>query len=68
VQGYGNVGYNAASIMHNMGCKNIAVSDSSGGIHCPDGMNPSDAYAHKKKTGSVINYKNCTNITNEELL
>jgi glutamate dehydrogenase (NAD(P)+) len=68
VQGYGNVGYNAASIMHNMGCKIIAVSDSSGGIHCPDGMNPSDVYAHKKKTGSVINYKNCTNITNEELL
>jgi glutamate dehydrogenase/leucine dehydrogenase len=68
VQDYGNVGYNAASIMHNMGCKNIAVSDSSGGIHCPDGMNPSDVYAHKKKTASVINYKNCTNITNEELL
>jgi glutamate dehydrogenase (NAD(P)+) len=68
VQGYGNVGYNAASIMHNMGCKIIAVSDSSGGIHCPDGMNPSDVYAHKKKTGSVINCKNCTNITNEELL
>jgi glutamate dehydrogenase/leucine dehydrogenase len=68
VQGYGNVGYNAASIMHDMGCKIIAVSDSSGGIHCPDGMNLSDVYAHKKKTGSVINYKNCTNITNEELL
>jgi glutamate dehydrogenase (NAD(P)+) len=25
-------------------------------------------HAHKKKTGSVINYKNCTNITNKELL
>jgi len=68
VQGYGNVGYNAASIMHKMGCKIVAVSDSSGGIYCPDGMNPSDVYAHKKKTGSVINYKNCANITNEELL
>jgi glutamate dehydrogenase (NAD(P)+) len=68
VQGYGNVGYNAASIMHKMGCKIIAVSDSSGGIHCPDGITPSEVYAHKKKTGSVINYKNCTTITNEELL
>jgi glutamate dehydrogenase/leucine dehydrogenase len=68
VQGYGNVGYNAASIMHNMGCKVVAVSDSSGGIYCPDGLNPSAVYAHKEKTGSVINYKNCTNITNEELL
>ena len=68
VQGYGNVGYNAASIMHSIGCKIVAVSDSSGGIYCPDGINPSAVSAHKKKTGSVINYKNCTNITNEELL
>lgn len=68
VQGYGNVGYNAASIMHSLGCKIIAVSDSSGGIYCPDGIIPSEVYAHKKKTGSVVNYKNCINITNEELL
>jgi glutamate dehydrogenase/leucine dehydrogenase len=68
VQGYGNVGYNAASIMHNMGCKIVAVSDSSGGIYCPDGINPKEVHAHKSKTGSVINYKNCTNLTNEELL
>ena len=68
VQGYGNVGYNAASIMHSLGCKIVAVSDSSGGIYCQDGITPSAVSAYKKKTGSVINYKNCTNITNEELL
>jgi glutamate dehydrogenase (NAD(P)+) len=68
VQGYGNVGYNAASVMHSLGCKVVAVSDSSGGIYCPEGIIPSAVYAHKKKTGSVINFKNCTNITNEELL
>jgi glutamate dehydrogenase/leucine dehydrogenase len=68
VQGYGNVGYNAASVMHSLGCKVVAVSDSSGGIYCPDGLIPSAVSAHKKKTGSVINYKNCTNITNGELL
>jgi glutamate dehydrogenase/leucine dehydrogenase len=68
VQGYGNVGYNAASIMHDMGCKIVAVSDSSGGIYCADGITPYEARAHKSKTGSVINFKNCSNITNEELL
>jgi glutamate dehydrogenase/leucine dehydrogenase len=68
VQGYGHVGYNAASIMHNLGCKVVAVSDSSGGIYCPDGLNPPAVSAHKEKTGSVRNYKDCTNITNEELL
>jgi glutamate dehydrogenase (NAD(P)+) len=68
VQGYGSVGYNAASIMHSLGCKVVAVSDSSGGIYCPDGIIPSAVSAHKKKTGSVVNFKNCSNITNEELL
>jgi glutamate dehydrogenase (NAD(P)+) len=68
VQGYGNVGYNAASIMHSLGCTVVAVSDSTGGIYCPDGIMPSAVYAHKKKTGSVMNYKNCDNKTNEELL
>jgi glutamate dehydrogenase (NAD(P)+) len=39
-----------------------------GGIYYPDGINPDEVRAHKSKTGSVINYKNCTNITNAELL
>jgi glutamate dehydrogenase/leucine dehydrogenase len=68
VQGYGNVGWNAAKIAYDMGCKVLAVSDSVGGIYCPKGLNPYDVYEHKSKTGSVINYKGCTNITNEELL
>ena len=68
VQGYGHVGYNAANIMQSLGCKVVAVSDSSGGIYCPEGIIPSEVYAQKKKTGSVVNYKNCTKITNEELL
>jgi glutamate dehydrogenase/leucine dehydrogenase len=68
VQGYGNVGFNAASVMHSMGCKIVAVSDSSGGIYCPDGLNPYKVRAHKTKTGSVVNYQDCSNITNEELL
>jgi glutamate dehydrogenase/leucine dehydrogenase len=68
VQGYGNVGYNAAQIMREMGCKIIAVSDSSGGIYCQDGINPYRVRVHKSKTGSVVNYKDCTDITNAELL
>ena len=38
VQGYGNVGSNAARILHDMGCKIVAVSDVSGGIYCPHGL------------------------------
>jgi glutamate dehydrogenase/leucine dehydrogenase len=68
VQGYGTVGWNAAKIAHDMGCKIVAVSDSVGGIYCSEGLNPRYIYEHKSKTGSVINCKGCKNITNEELL
>ena len=68
VQGYGNVGWNAAKIVYGMGCKIVAVSDSKGGIYCPEGLDPYEVYEHKSKTGSVINYKGYEDITNEELL
>jgi glutamate dehydrogenase/leucine dehydrogenase len=68
VQGYGNVGWNAAKISYDMGCKIVAVSDSAGGIYNPKGLDPYKVYEHKSKTGSVVNYKGCENLTNEELL
>ena len=68
VQGYGNVGYHAARLLHEIGCKIIAVSDSKGGICNPEGIDPIKVNEHKTKTGSVIGYKGCRNITNEDLL
>jgi len=68
IQGFGNVGYNAATVMHDSGCKIVSISDSSGGIFCPNGINPEKLRLHKLQTGSVLNFENCTNITNEELL
>jgi len=68
IQGFGNVGYHAAVAAQEVGCKITAVSDSTGGIYCADGLNPPDVLVHKEKTRSVQNYKDCKNITNEELL
>jgi glutamate dehydrogenase/leucine dehydrogenase len=68
VQGYGNVGWNAAKIMHDWGAKIVAVSDSLGGIFSKEGLNPYKVYEHKQKTGSVVNFKGADNITNEEVL
>jgi glutamate dehydrogenase (NAD(P)+) len=68
VQGFGNVGYHAAQAAYNEGSNVIALSDSTGGIFCPSGLNPIEVLRHKEETGSVQNYKNCINITNEELL
>jgi len=68
IQGYGNVGYNAARILHDWGAKIVAVSDSKGGILCRDGLIPEKVMEHKKKTRSVVNFQGAENISNEELL
>jgi len=69
VQGYGNVGWNAAKIAHDWGAKIIAVSDSKGGIYNPQGLNPYKIFEHKEKTGSVLGFQKAKKqITNAELL
>ena len=68
VQGYGNVGMNAAKLLHQEGCKIVGVSDSKGGIYKADGLNPLKALEYKEKTGSVTGLEGCKDITNEELL
>jgi glutamate dehydrogenase/leucine dehydrogenase len=68
VQGFGNVGWNAAKIAHDMGCKIVALSDSAGGVHSSNGLDPYDVRKHKSKTGSVVSYKDSKNVTNEEVL
>jgi len=68
IQGFGNVGENAARILHDRGYKVIAVSDSRGGIINREGLDIRAVMEHKEKTGSVIDFDGSTNITNEELL
>ncbi|MBN1431425.1 MAG: Glu/Leu/Phe/Val dehydrogenase [Methanomicrobiaceae archaeon] len=69
IQGFGNVGYNAALIGKEIsGCRIIAVSDSRGGILSEEGLDILAVIKHKKKTGSVQNFPETENITNSQLL
>jgi glutamate dehydrogenase/leucine dehydrogenase len=68
VQGFGNVGYHAARLLHELGCKIVAISDSKGGIYSSDGLDPIKVLEYKNEKGSVIGYGNCKRLTNEELL
>jgi len=69
VQGFGNVGSNAARLLRDeLGMKVIAVSDSTGGIYDPSGLDIKKVSEHKEATGSVRDLPSATNITNEELL
>ena len=68
VQGYGNAGAFAATLLKGAGAKIIAVSDSKGGIVSERGFDPHAALSHKEKTGSVIGLHETEKITNEDLL
>jgi glutamate dehydrogenase (NAD(P)+) len=68
VQGYGNAGSVAAALLDDLGASVVAVSDSSGGIHDPDGLDPREVKAHKAETGSVTGYADADALTNDELL
>jgi glutamate dehydrogenase len=68
VQGFGNVGFHAARLLYELGCKIIAVSDSRGGIYDPKGLDPEKVQEHKLGTGSVTGYRNSKPVSNGELL
>jgi glutamate dehydrogenase (NAD(P)+) len=68
VQGFGNVGSNAAEIFIEHGHKVIAMSDSKGGVYNPDGLDLKKLTEHKKTTGTLVRFAGAKDITNEELL
>ncbi len=77
VQGFGNVGYHTARILHENGFKIIGLSDSKGAILVPDGVDPRHVMEHKKASGklagvyckgSVCEEINYQKLSNEELL
>ncbi len=69
VQGFGNVGSTTALILHEeCGAKVVAVSDSTGGIYNPGGLDPRKVLGHKKRTGTVTGFTDSEDISNQELL
>jgi len=69
IQGFGNVGSNAALIgSEQFGCRIVAVSDSTGGVMNPAGLDVRALLAHKQKTGSVREFPGSGPISNRDLL
>ena len=68
VQGTGNVGGNAATLLHQMGYRIVALSDSRSAIHNPKGIDPNKALTYKAEKGSFKGYPDAEQTTNEELL
>jgi len=69
VQGFGNVGSVAAKLAEEMGATVVGISDARGAIHNPNGLPIADLYRrYSGRDGGICEYKDCDQITNEELL
>ena len=68
IQGFGNVGSFAARILHDMGAKIVAVSDVSGGIINPSGIDIAALQVHMAQSGKLAEFPGTRKISNEELL
>ena len=68
IQGFGNVGSHLANLLHAEGATVIALSDSTSGVHNPDGLDVPLAIAHKQEHGSLAGLANAEVVTNEELV
>lgn len=68
IQGFGNVGATSAKLLARAGGKVIAVSDSTGGIYSPRGLDVDAVARNKTATGTVVGFKDADVISNAELL
>jgi glutamate dehydrogenase (NAD(P)+) len=68
VQGFGNVGAGVARFAAELGATVVAISDSSGGILNPRGVDVAAAIAHKRAGRPLVEWEGGDRITNEELV
>src|SRR3954468_11003235 len=68
IQGFGNAGSSAARLMAQEGVRVVAVSDSTGGIHNPDGLDIDRVIAWKQEHGSVRRFPGSSEVSNRDLL
>jgi glutamate dehydrogenase (NAD(P)+) len=68
VQGFGNAGSIAAQLMVAEGSTVVAVSDSTGGIHNPNGLDVARVIAWKKEHGTVQGFPGAGDVTNAQVL
>lgn len=69
VQGFGNAGQHFAKLAAGVGHKIVAVTDSKGGVHNEEGLDPTKLAAFKEeRKGSVKDFGAGKSISNDEIL
>jgi glutamate dehydrogenase (NAD(P)+) len=68
IQGFGNVGSNAARLLHGAGARVVAVSDVSGAIYDPRGLDLPRVLAYYRETGQLRGFPGTQLLDNAALL
>ncbi|MEO7296402.1 MAG: Glu/Leu/Phe/Val dehydrogenase [Candidatus Limnocylindria bacterium] len=68
IQGYGNAGSIAATLLKDEGSTIVAVSDSTGGIYNAAGLDPARVSGWKQEHGTVVGFPGADDVTNREIL
>ncbi|MEA2672213.1 MAG: glutamate dehydrogenase [Chloroflexota bacterium] len=68
VQGFGNVGSVGAQLMHEAGFRVCAVTDVSGGVHDPAGLDIPAILEHRRAGGTLASLTGLRRVSNQALL
>jgi len=68
IQGYGKVGGFAAQLLHDSGCRVVAVSDVGGGLYREKGLDPEAINRYKRDSGTVVGFPGADALSNDELV
>jgi glutamate dehydrogenase (NAD(P)+) len=68
VQGFGNVGSVAAYLLHDQGCKVVALGDVFGSIYHPEGLDPRAVLKFAAETKAIVGFPGSQKIEKDELL
>jgi glutamate dehydrogenase/leucine dehydrogenase len=68
ILGFGNVGSSIGKLVHQAGCRIVAVSDMFGGIRCDQGIDPFALEKQVLQTGSVVNFPGTEPVDNDGLI
>ncbi len=68
VQGFGNVGSNAAKLMRDKGYKIIGIAEFDGGLYNNDGIDVVSLLEYRQRNGTILGFKGAEPADSQELL
>jgi glutamate dehydrogenase (NAD(P)+) len=68
IQGFGQVGAAAARLLYKLGTKVVGISDSTGGVYHPDGLDVPRLVRYKREAGQVSGFAGAEEVPSEHIL